>query len=464
MVEAKSGPKPLPPGYSEVQDEVVDVDDGELSESEVEEAVEEKVLAKVEEHEGNEVEEVEALAPVGSEKAKAKEKPGYTTAGYTEVEEEQKDDDLSVSSSSAPPVVKEFVAEQKPFEQKRELSGAKYKYVSEVRDVHRGEHEAGSVVLKMIYDELQTHGKQLDSDGKRTGWKKLDEPGVVPFEDDDDRAAFLKSKWQWGRNTFDKYYRRLVQLFGGTPPDPEVETPTSELVEEVHEEEDESEARQSEQRAPVDTKYSDLPGEGSDQDPDSLASDLSESEQEEEEAKEEAKEPEDAPGAPIKVKAKKTEEDRAKYRLQLGTPMVRGAETKPFDTASMTTNRAGAGWAIFVMTSQGQVYAGSHKVGIFHHSSFLGGGQTAGAGEIKVAGGKLTALTNKSGHYIPGDLENLQVIAELQQAGIAPSSYSFLNYTPDEKKTQYATAEEYMRAVQLKPEKDLKKERERYKR
>ena len=48
-------------------------------------------------------------------------------------------------------------------------------------------------------------------------------------------------------------------------------------------------------------------------------------------------------------------------------------EGKPFDTRRCVTAHSGRGWAIYVVSPRGQWYAGSHRVGAFHHSSFLRG-------------------------------------------------------------------------------------------
>lgn len=147
----------------------------------------------------------------------------------------------------------------------------------------------------------------------------------------------------------------------------------------------------------------------------------------------------------VKVKKKLTDEERAKYRLQLGATIVRGPEKAPLDTSGMVSNASGSGFGIFVMSQNGEAYVGSHKVGIFHHSSFLGGGNVAAAGEMKAGGGKLEVLSNKSGHYKPSHAHNMQMIAELKSANIAPSSYKFRYFPPDNTPPKlFATAEEYI--------------------
>jgi hypothetical protein len=72
-----------------------------------------------------------------------------------------------------------------------------------------------------------------------------------------------------------------------------------------------------------------------------------------------------------------------------------------YSTAKESTVFNGTGWAIFVCSPAGKLYAGSHETGKRHHSSFLGGGSVSGAGEMAVYQGKVRAITCKSGHYKP---------------------------------------------------------------
>ncbi|MFP4147970.1 MAG: hypothetical protein ACLFV0_00590 [Nitriliruptoraceae bacterium] len=113
-----------------------------------------------------------------------------------------------------------------------------------------------------------------------------------------------------------------------------------------------------------------------------------------------------------------TDDDRHAYELTGGgTLMQNGA---PFDTTApepMYSKFSGKGWGIYVMAPDGRLYAGSHRVGLFHHSSFLAGGDVAGAGELKAESGRLRGITNKSGHYTPGPEHMRQVLEELAARG-----------------------------------------------
>ncbi len=87
---------------------------------------------------------------------------------------------------------------------------------------------------------------------------------------------------------------------------------------------------------------------------------------------------------------------------------------KLFDTSRMVTCFSGPGYAIYVMSAEGNLHVSSHSVGHRHHSSLLGGAAVAGAGEIQAAGGRITFLSNKSGHYHPAPEHLLAVLAMLQ--------------------------------------------------
>ena len=84
------------------------------------------------------------------------------------------------------------------------------------------------------------------------------------------------------------------------------------------------------------------------------------------------------------------------FRLQLGPTIKRGGET--FDTVKtgMFSKFEGSGFAIYVLDADGAMYADRHKVSLFHHSSFLGGGDVTGAGELRVEGGTLATSRTRA--------------------------------------------------------------------
>ncbi|TLD72589.1 hypothetical protein FEM03_00495 [Phragmitibacter flavus] len=115
----------------------------------------------------------------------------------------------------------------------------------------------------------------------------------------------------------------------------------------------------------------------------------------------------------LSVEYLKTDLDRAPYKLKVekGLLMCGGVV---FDTQNHSTAFSGKGWAIYVVSPDGEIFAGTHKVSLFHHSSFLSAADVAGAGEIKVDKGILIAISNKSGHYFPGCAQLAQSLDAFQ--------------------------------------------------
>jgi hypothetical protein len=86
--------------------------------------------------------------------------------------------------------------------------------------------------------------------------------------------------------------------------------------------------------------------------------------------------------------------------------LVRASDDSPFHTQLLSTAVSGQGWAIFVVSFEGAMYAHKHEVGVFHHSTFLSGSAVMAAGELCCDGGVVKCITAKSGHYMPSK-ENL---------------------------------------------------------
>ena len=128
----------------------------------------------------------------------------------------------------------------------------------------------------------------------------------------------------------------------------------------------------------------------------------------------------DTKGSKTKVKYIQTAEARKEFELEIGGSLKQGGEA--YDTSKMYSKFMGDGFGIFVMSADGRFYSTSHKIGLFHHSSFLAGGAVAGAGEMKVEGGTLKYITNKSGHYWPGDRELVQTLMALKRASVDVSA------------------------------------------
>ncbi|MBC1275542.1 hypothetical protein GNF10_05965 [Nostoc sp. UCD121] len=84
----------------------------------------------------------------------------------------------------------------------------------------------------------------------------------------------------------------------------------------------------------------------------------------------------------------------------------------------------GQDWMIFVLSPDGKFYADAHKQGKYHHSSALAGIPVKGAGAIRVDGGKLEAICDKSGHYKPNPDQMYATLRHLQKnGGVDPKTY-----------------------------------------
>ena len=107
-----------------------------------------------------------------------------------------------------------------------------------------------------------------------------------------------------------------------------------------------------------------------------------------------------------------------RLHFQRGLIFTDAACTTPFDTIGKVTAAAGIGWAIYVVSAEGNIHAASHSVGKYHHSSLLAGANVAGAGELRVLAGKLVEISNKSGHYTPAASHLIQVLYLLKKRGV----------------------------------------------
>lgn len=114
-----------------------------------------------------------------------------------------------------------------------------------------------------------------------------------------------------------------------------------------------------------------------------------------------------------------TEAERQSYRIHIKDGKLYEASGKLFDTRDASTHFSGAGRAIFVMSSTGELYASKvQDVGKFHHSSLLAGADVMAAGEMEVEEGMLKLVTRKSGHYQPSGLGSWSLRKELQAKGV----------------------------------------------
>jgi hypothetical protein len=140
-----------------------------------------------------------------------------------------------------------------------------------------------------------------------------------------------------------------------------------------------------------------------------------------------------------------------KLRIHNNKLYADDARTKPFDTAQMSTVHSGLGFAIYVMSEEGNIHASSHAIGFKHHSSLLAAANTAGAGEIQVKDGLLEWISNKSGHYVPSVAHFIQTLHLLQKKGINLGPVKVQYHTANTK-TPYANVGDFMATLQ--PEED----------
>jgi hypothetical protein len=93
---------------------------------------------------------------------------------------------------------------------------------------------------------------------------------------------------------------------------------------------------------------------------------------------------------------------------------------------------------LFVMDGEGQVFVKESKAALaqeedttgrkvhVHHSSFLAGEAVAGAGELKVDSlGFVNEVSDRSGHYQPGEEESRQTLDELENQGVNLDNVKF---------------------------------------
>jgi hypothetical protein len=138
---------------------------------------------------------------------------------------------------------------------------------------------------------------------------------------------------------------------------------------------------------------------------------------------------------------------REKYAVIPGSTFTHGDPPAPVDTGGMTSKAAGKGFGIFVMDKKGRLFVGQHRVGLFHHSSFLAGAGTAAAGEMQIESGTLKMVTAKSGHYMPETKESLQLLERLAEAGVPLGGVEikvWVSTAPGRFKTQVHKAAEYL--------------------
>jgi hypothetical protein len=121
-----------------------------------------------------------------------------------------------------------------------------------------------------------------------------------------------------------------------------------------------------------------------------------------------------------------------------------GAE---FLSKNHTTVVSGDGWAIWVCSPTGRMYAGSHIEAKFYHASFLGGRPVMAAGELVTDdGGVIKVITAKSGHYMPSPDDLRRFVSKFTNI---PSSAVIRPDMLDKRAAKDAVTGEYVGAPQF---------------
>ncbi len=91
---------------------------------------------------------------------------------------------------------------------------------------------------------------------------------------------------------------------------------------------------------------------------------------------------------------------------------------EPFDTTELVAHGKATGTSIFILSPQGELFAGSSEIGKFHHSSFQSGGYVSYGGTMKVDQGKLSYIDDYSGHYQPHAPQFFNVLKEFKSRNL----------------------------------------------
>ena len=105
-----------------------------------------------------------------------------------------------------------------------------------------------------------------------------------------------------------------------------------------------------------------------------------------------------------------SKQERLRYLLSLWPDQLlhlAGRDT-PYQTRSADFND------IFAMDMMEYIYVGDPKAGRFHHSTFMSGKPVLCAGELQVLGGRITFISNESGHYMPSTQDLMACVGVLQ--------------------------------------------------
>ncbi len=110
------------------------------------------------------------------------------------------------------------------------------------------------------------------------------------------------------------------------------------------------------------------------------------------------------------------EEQRKDYELKIENGLIKTDREGILNTPPSTADHPQA--HVFVVSGKGKIYTAIYQRGTMNHSSFLAGAPVRSAGELIVENGKITAITDKSGHYETSREMLLEGVKALRRKGV----------------------------------------------
>jgi hypothetical protein len=122
---------------------------------------------------------------------------------------------------------------------------------------------------------------------------------------------------------------------------------------------------------------------------------------------------------------------REPYRLQVRDGLLVDAAGTALDP-DMPNHPDRDNLAIFVMDLAGNIYLTFDRVeGVFHHSSFVAGAPVAAAGDFTIEQGRISRISNYSGHYKPPAETLERVKTRLTELGVDFSDAKIARFGED---------------------------------
>ena len=127
-----------------------------------------------------------------------------------------------------------------------------------------------------------------------------------------------------------------------------------------------------------------------------------------------------------------TDAQRAATALHVTNNLIYNVNNAPFDTSGADyAGATGTKAAIFAADTNWNLYASNQsKLYLLHHSSLMAGQPVVAAGELQVAAGVITTITNCSGHYLPDGKLTKDVITKVLAAKGYTRDFVYYACTP----------------------------------